>query len=436
LKPTQSFVIITLTIIKSNVLTKAQVLSYYTQIAIYKAIELSEASQYREEKEVPVFKLTEEQEMIRQMVRQLVQDKVAPLAAKIDETEDFPEECFRAFVDNGLFKLSLPEEYGGIKCDSLTLSLVIEEISKVSPACALMVFSTQSVIRVIRATGNEEQKKRFFSGFSRGDRMGAFGLTEPGYGSDAANLQTKAILKGNDYLMNGTKLFITTADVAHYYLIFARTGPGERAKGISAFIVEKGTPGFSIGKKEDKMGLRGSITAELIFEDAIVPANNRLGEEGEGWRILTEVGNQMRVWGVASVSLGIAEGAYEYALKYAQERRQFGRPIADFQAVRFMLADMKIGIEAVRSLLWRTASMIDQDQGTKKDQETMVCIAKCFASDTALKVATDAVQILGGYGYMKDYPVERMMRDAKSTQIIDGTNQIQRVIISRNILRS
>jgi len=183
------------------------------------------------------------------------------------------------------------------------------------------------------------------------------------------------------------------------------------------------------------MGLRGSITAELIFQDAIVPKENRLGKEGDGWRILTEVGNQMRVWGVASVSLGLAEGAYEYAMTYAQERRQFSRPIADFQAVRFMLADMKIGIEAARSLIWRIAVMIDQNQGTKKEQETMVCIAKCFASDIALRVTTDAVQILGAYGYMKDYPVERMMRDAKSTQIIDGTNQIQRVIVARNILR-
>ena len=382
-----------------------------------------------------MYQLTEEQEMIRQMVRQLVQDKVGPIAARIDETEDFPEECFEAFVENGLFKLSLPEEYGGINCDSLTLSLIIEEISKVSPASALMVFSTQSVIRVIKAAGNDEQKKRFFTGFSRGDRMGAFALTEPGYGSDAGSLQTKAVLQGPNYIMNGTKLFITTADVAHYYLVFVRTGPGERSKGISGFIVEKGTSGFTIGKKENKMGLRGSITAELIFQDAIVPKENRLGKEGDGWRILTEVGNQMRVWGVASVSLGLAEGAYEYAMTYAQERRQFSRPIADFQAVRFMLADMKIGIEAARSLIWRIAVMIDQNQGTKKEQETMVCIAKCFASDIALRVTTDAVQILGAYGYMKDYPVERMMRDAKSTQIIDGTNQIQRVIVARNILR-
>ncbi|OGW18850.1 MAG: hypothetical protein A3G93_08060, partial [Nitrospinae bacterium RIFCSPLOWO2_12_FULL_45_22] len=375
-----------------------------------------------------MYQLTEEQEMIRQMVRQLVQDKVGPIAARIDETEDFPEECFEAFVENGLFKLSLPEEYGGINCDSLTLSLIIEEISKVSPASALMVFSTQSVIRVIKAAGNDEQKKRFFTGFSRGNRLGAFALTEPGYGSDAGSLQTKAVLQGPNYIMNGTKLFITTADVAHYYLVFVRTGPGERSKGISGFIVEKGTSGFTIGKKENKMGLRGSITAELIFQDAIVPKENRLGKEGDGWRILTEVGNQMRVWGVASVSLGLAEGAYEYAMTYAQERRQFSRPIADFQAVRFMLADMKIGIEAARSLIWRIAVMIDQNQGTKKEQETMVCIAKCFASDIALRVTTDAVQILGAYGYMKDYPVERMMRDAKSTQIIDGTNQIQRVI--------
>jgi len=377
--------------------------------------------------------LTEEQKMIQEMVRRLAKEKVAPRAAEIDEKDEFPWDIARIFGENGLLNLVLPEEYGGVNANTTTLCMVIEEISKVSPACAIMVFTTQSLINVLRRGGTEEQKKRFYPRFSSADKLCAFVLTEPNAGSDAASIQTKAVLDGDSYVFNGTKTFITTGEVSDFYLIFVRTGPGERAKGISAFIVEKGTPGFSFGKKEKKMGLRGSPTAELIFENARVPKENLVGKAGEGWKVLTNYGNLMRIWGAASLSLGIAEGALEYALGYARERVQFGKPIASFQAIQFMFADMAMLTESAKSLIYRTSAMIDRGEPFST-VEPMVSMAKCFTTDAAMKVTTDAVQILGGYGYTKDYPVERMMRDAKGVQIFDGTNQIQRVIISRALL--
>lgn len=375
----------------------------------------------------------EEQKMIQEMVRRLAKEKIAPRAAEIDEKDEFPWDIAKIFGENGLLNLVLPEEYGGVNANNTTLCMVIEEISKVSPACAIMVFTTQSLINVLRRGGTEEQKKRFYPRFSSADKLCAFVLTEPNAGSDAASIQTKAVLDGDSYVFNGNKTFITTGEVADFYLCFVRTGPGERAKGISAFIVEKGTPGFSFGKKEKKMGLRGSPTAELIFENARVPKENLVGKAGEGWKVLTEYGNLMRIWGAASLSLGIAEGALEYALGYAKERVQFGKPIASFQAIQFMFADMAMLTEAAKSLIYRASAMIDRNEPSSL-VEPMVSMAKCFTTDAAMKVTTDAVQILGGYGYTKDYPVERMMRDAKGVQIFDGTNQIQRVIISRSLL--
>ena len=377
---------------------------------------------------------TDEQKMMQEMVRKLVKDKVAPRAAEIDETDEFPWDIAKIFGENGLLNLVLPEEYGGVNANNTTLCIVIEEIAKVSPACGLTVFTTQALLNVLVRGGNEEQKKRFYPKFASGDKICAFVLTEPNAGSDAASIQTKAILKDDHYIFNGNKIFISTGEVSDFYLVFAMTRPGERAKGMSAFIVEKGTNGFSFGKKENKMGLRGNPTVELIFEDAPVPKENLLGEEGQGWKILIEYGNLMRTWGAASTSLGIAQGALEYATEYAKERAQFGRPIASFQAIQFMLADMAILTEAARSLIYRASWMIDQETEPFSRIEPMVSMAKCFTTDAAMKVTTDAVQILGGYGYTKDYPVERMMRDAKGVQIFDGTNQIQRVIISRNLI--
>ena len=377
--------------------------------------------------------LTEEQKMIQETVRRLVKEKVAPRAAEIDEKDEFPWDIAKIFGEHGLLNLVLPEEFGGVSANNTTLCIVIEEISKVSPACALMVFTTQGLINVLVRGGTEEQKKRFYPMFSSADKLCAFVLTEPNAGSDVASIQTKAILEGDSYIFNGNKTFITTGEVADFYLTFVRTGPGEKARGISAFIVEKGTPGLSFGKKEKKMGLRGSPTVELIFENARVPKENLLGKVGEGWKVLTEYGNLMRIWGAASLSLGIAEGALEYALGYAKERLQFGKPIASFQAIQFMFADMAMLTEAAKSLIYRASAMIDRGESFSQ-VEPMVSMAKCFTTDAAMKVTTDAVQILGGYGYTKDYPVERMMRDAKGVQIFDGTNQIQRIIISRALL--
>ncbi len=380
-------------------------------------------------------RLTEEQEMMRDMVRRLTRERIEPIASKIDEEEIFPEDSYRAFVDAGLLTLTLPEQYGGGDADVTTLCLVIEEISKVSAASALMVFSTQAVYRVLRVAGNDEQKDRFFLDISSGDKLGAFVLTEPEYGSDAGSLATRAVREGDSYVLNGTKIFITTGSRASYFLVFARTGPGERTKGLSAFIVQRETKGLHIGRSENKMGLRGSVTTEVVFDNMIVPAENRLRGEGDGWGILTEVANIMRLWGAASMALGIAEGAFECALNYARERRQFGKPIANFQGIRFMIADMAMLIESARSLIYRTAALIDGGKGSKSEIETLVSMSKCYASDAAMKVTTDAVQILGGYGYTKEYPVERMMRDAKAIQILDGSNQIQRVVVAKNLIQ-
>ena len=376
---------------------------------------------------------TEDQKMIQQMVRKLAKERVAPRAAEIDETDEFPWDLAKVFGENGLLNLVLPEEFGGINAGNTTLCIVIEEISKISAACSLSVFTTQALLNVLVRGGSDELKQRFYPKFASGDKICAFVLTEPNSGSDAASIKTKAILDGDDYVFNGNKVFISTGEVADYYLVFALTQPEKRAKGMSAFIVEKGTPGFSFGKKEKKMGLRGNPTVELIFEDARVPRENLLGEEGEGWRMLTEYGNLMRTWGAASLSLGIAQGATDYSAGYAKERMQFGKPIASFQAIQFMLADMAMLTEASRSLIYRASLMIDNNESHSKI-ESMVSMAKCFTTDAAMKVTTDAVQILGGYGYTKDYPVERMMRDAKGVQIFDGTNQIQRLIISRGLL--
>jgi alkylation response protein AidB-like acyl-CoA dehydrogenase len=298
----------------------------------------------------------------------------------------------------------------------------------------LLVFPTQAVIRTIREVGTEVQKKHFFKDFAAGDKLAGFCLTEPNFGSDAGSLQTRAVLEGDSYIVNGTKTYITLGPHAHYYLVFVRTGPGKRTGGISALVVPRETPGLSFGRKERKMGLGDSVTSEMVFQNARVPRENLLLAEGEGWRILSRHANPMRVWGAASLALGIAEGAYEAALDFARKRTQFKRKIASFQAIRFMLADMKMSIEAAKSLIYRTAALIDSGEGGARDIETLVSMSKCYASDMAMKVAIDAVQIFGGAGYLKGAPVERLMRDAKAVQIFDGSNQIQRLIVSKNII--
>ena len=374
------------------------------------------------------------QREIQEKVRTLVASAIAPRAVEIDARDEFPQSSYEAFQQAGLLKLSLPFAFGGIEADATTLCLVIEEISKASPASALLVFPTNAVARTIREVGTPEQKERFFSEMAQGDKLCAFCLSEPNYGSDAGSLMTKAVLQGDHYIVNGSKFFITLGPHAHYYLVFVRTGPGKRTGGVSALIVPRDTPGLSFGKKERKMGLGGSVTSEMFFLNALVPKDNLLLQEGEGWKILTRHANVMRVWGAASLALGIAEGAYEAALTFAKRRTQFKRRITSFQAIQFMLADMKTEIEATKSMIFRTAALIDSGEGTFRDIETLVSMCKCYASDVAMRVTIDAVQIFGGAGYLKGAPVERMMRDAKAVQIFDGTNQIQRTIVSKNIV--
>ncbi len=378
--------------------------------------------------------LTPEQRAVQEEVRTLVEREIAPFAFEIDSRDEFPTVSYQAFVRSGLLKLSLPPEYTGRDADTTTLCLVIEEIAKVSPASALLVFPTQALIRILREVGNEEQQERFFSAMATGDKLGAFCLTEPNHGSDAGSLQTRAVREGDHYTVNGTKTFITLEPHAHYYLVFVRTGPGKRTAGVSALVVPRETPGLSFGKQERKMGLGGSVTSEMFFQNAQVPQENLLRQEGEGWSILTRHANVMRVWGAASMSLGIAEGAYQAALDFARRRRQFKKLIGSFQAVGFMLADMKTAIEAARSLIFRTAAAIDAGQGSFHDLETLVSMCKYFTSDMAMQVTNDALQIFGGAGYMKGALVERLWRDAKAVQIFDGTNQIQRLIVSKNLL--
>jgi alkylation response protein AidB-like acyl-CoA dehydrogenase len=374
------------------------------------------------------------QKEIQEKVRALVAAEIAPHAGEIDARDEFPQTSYEAFIKAGLLRLSLPLNYNGQEADATMLCLVIEEISKASPASALLVFPTQAVIRTIREIGTAEQKGLFFPDMARGDKLCGFCLTEPNYGSDAGSLQTRAVLDGDHYIVNGTKSFITLGPHAHYYLVFVRTGPGKRTGGVSALIVPRDTPGLSFGKKERKMGLGGSVTSEMIFQNARVPKKNLLLAEGEGWKILSHHANIMRVWGAASLALGIAEGAYEAALAFSKTRTQFKKLIASFQAVSFMLADMKTAIEAAKSLIFRTAAMIDAREGTFHDLETLVSMCKYYASDMAMRVTLDAVQIFGGAGYLKGCPVERMFRDAKAVQIFDGTNQIQRMIVSKNII--
>jgi alkylation response protein AidB-like acyl-CoA dehydrogenase len=289
-------------------------------------------------------------------------------------------------------------------------------------------------MRTIRDVGTPEQQARFYEDMKRGDRLCAFCLTEPNHGSDASSLETRAESEGEIYIVNGTKSYITLGSRAHYYLAFVRTGPGKRTGGISALVIPRETPGLLFGKKERKMGLGGSVTTEVIFQKARVPKANRLLGEGEGWQVLIRVANTMRVWGAASLALGIAEGAYDLALAHARTRVQFKRKIAAFQAVRFMLSDMKTAIEAARSLIFRTAALIDSGKGDFREIETLVSMSKCYASDVAMQVTEQAVQICGAEGIRVGSGLERRMRDAKAVQIFDGSNQIQRMIISKNLV--
>lgn len=377
---------------------------------------------------------TDEQKMIREMVSKLAKDKIGPLVKEADVSGYSSPEIVRLLAENDLLKVALPEKYGGVGANHTTIALVVEEMAQVDASAAMILFATQTLIQILKQWGSEEQKVRFFGQMSPGDKINAFSLTEPNYGSESAAIQTKAVLDGDHYVVNGTKIFVTNGDIADFILVFVRTGEGKRHRGLSALVAEKHTPGFSKGKHEDKLGLRGSDLAELIFENARIPKENLLGQPGKGWDILISEGADMRAYGPGAMAVGLARGALAYAVNYAKERIQFGGPLSDLQAIRFMLADMSIQVEAARSLLYRTTALMDSDSEEKGLRSRLVSATKCFASDVAMRVTTDAVQILGGYGVMKDYPVERMMRDAKMIQIFDGSNQIQRVIVARGLL--
>jgi len=380
-----------------------------------------------------MIQLTEEQKMIRDMVRKIAKEKIAPRAAEIDETDEFPMDYVEVYKENNLFKMVLPEKHGGIDANTTTLCVIVEELAKAYASAPQMLITTGAALHILLKAATEAQQERFFKRLEQGTQACSFALTEPNHGSDAGSLQTKAVLDGDYYIINGSKAFITTGEIAEMHLVFVRTG-GEKTKGISVIMVDKNTPGFRVGKKEHKMGFAGTGTVELIFEDAKVPKDNIVGKVNEGWSLLLNIANMMRAWGAGCTALGNAQGALDYVVEYAKQRFQFGKPIASFQAVQFMLADMAILIESARSLIYRSAYVMDTNGESFKNIETLVCMSKCYAADVGMKVTTDAVQIMGGYGYTKEYPVERRMRDAKSVQIYDGSNQIQRVVISRNLL--
>ncbi|TAK36066.1 MAG: acyl-CoA dehydrogenase [Chloroflexota bacterium] len=377
-----------------------------------------------------MYQLTEDHIMLRNMVRDLAQDKVAPRAAEIDEKAEWPWDIVEALRSADLFGLPFPEQYGGTGTDLLSFIIVIEELCKVCASTGLMIAVQGLGSFPIVIAGNEEQKQRFFPKLASGEHIAAFGLTEPGAGSDAAGTKTRAVRHGDEYLLNGQKNFITHASVASIYTVFASTDPSKGTKGISAFVVESDRPGFKVGKIEHKMGIRASPTGELLFEDCRIPASNLLGKEGEGFKIAMQTLDKSRP-GIAAQALGIAQGAIDFAAKYATERIQFGQPISNLQGIQFMLADMETQVAAARELVYKAAVLLQKGD---REATKYSAMAKMFASDVAMRVTTDAVQILGGYGYIKEYPVERMMRDAKITQIYEGTNQVQRVVVARAIL--
>ncbi|MCX6600953.1 MAG: acyl-CoA dehydrogenase family protein [bacterium] len=374
--------------------------------------------------------LTEDQIALRDLVRQIADEKVRPVAAKYDREGTFPWDLVKVFAEAGLFSSVVPEEYGGMGLGVLELALITEELSKACGGIALSVAASALGMFPIIISGTDEQRKKYLPDLAAGKKLAAFCLTEPSAGSDAGSMKTRAVKKGDEYLLNGTKVFITNGGVAEVFTVIAVSDPERGTRGTSAFIVEKSFPGFKVGKEEDKMGIRASSTSEIIFEDCRVPEKNRLGREGEGFMVAMKTLDKSRP-GVAAQALGIAQGAFDLALDYAKTRVQFGHPIISLQAIQFMLADMATQIEAARALLYQAARNVDADC---KGMGQVSAMSKLLASDVAMKVTTDAVQIFGGYGYMRDYPVEKYMRDAKITQIYEGTNQIQRLVIARSLL--
>ncbi|MBD5633109.1 MAG: acyl-CoA dehydrogenase [Candidatus Eremiobacteraeota bacterium] len=373
----------------------------------------------------------EDEAMILEVVRDLVRERVAPRAAEIDEKGEFARDIYKLFAENDLLGVPFPAEYGGVGGSFLTYVKVVEEVSKACASSGLMIAVQELGALAIIIAGSDAQKHKYLPKISSGEYIAAYALSEAGSGSDAAgSMRTRAEKRGDTYVLNGNKVWITQGSVADVITVFAVTDPEKGPNGISAFVVEKTFPGFKVGKLEKKMGIRGSPTCELIFENCEVPAENMLGEEGTGFKTAMKVLDKSRP-GIAAQALGIAQGALDYAANYAQERMAFGKPIGQQQGIQFMLADMKVEVESSRLLLYEAARKCDE---SSPDLTLWAALAKLKAGDTAMKVTTDAVQILGGFGYSVEYPVERMMRDAKITQIYEGTQQIQRVVIARTLV--
>jgi alkylation response protein AidB-like acyl-CoA dehydrogenase len=382
---------------------------------------------------MPLDPLTDEQREIRELVRTIARERIAPRAAEIDKSGAFPWDIVELFRENDLFGIMFDEAYGGIGESSLMTFVTVEELSKVCATSGLIIAVQELGSLGIKLAGTEEQKQRFLPRLASGEWLAAYALTEPDSGSDSAAMRTTAQLDGGSYVLNGGKRFITNAGVASVYVVFAKTDPELGHAGISAFVVEADAPGFEVGRIEPKMGIKGSTTGELHFDDCRVPAANLLGGEGDGFRIAMRVLDRSRP-GIAAQGLGIAQGATDYALDYARSRETMGKPIAEHQLVAGMLAEMETKCEAARGLLYKVGRMIDEGD-TGAELTKLSAMAKLYCTDVAMEVTTDAVQILGGYGYISEFPVERMMRDAKITQIYEGTNQIQRLVIAREMLK-
>ena len=377
-----------------------------------------------------LFYLTDDQRIIRDLARKVARERIAPHAARYDETESYPEESIRAIVEAGLYGIWVPEPYGGSDLGCLALALVCEEIAYACAATATQYLDQPLGGLPILLDGSEAQKAKYLPRLATGEILAAYSLSEPGAGSDAAGLRTTAVRTGDHYVLNGSKQWCTNGDHADVICVFATVDPAKRANGVTAFLVETGTPGFSVGKKERKLGIRASPTVALHFSECAIPVEQRLGEEGEGFRIAMRTLDVTRP-STGAMAVGIGQAALDAAVGYARERQQFGQPIGAFQGIQFMLADMAMQVHAARLMVHHAARQVDEGIRGNTYEASM---AKCWAGDAAMKVTTDAVQVFGGYGYTRDYPVERFMRDAKIMQIYEGTNQIQRLVIARELL--
>ncbi|MBT2409649.1 acyl-CoA dehydrogenase family protein [Streptomyces sp. ISL-12] len=376
-----------------------------------------------------LYRPSEEHDMLRDAVRALAEAKIAPHAAAVDEEARFPREALAALTANDLHAVHVPESYGGAGADALATVIVIEEVARVCASSSLIPAVNKLGSLPVILSGSEELKKKYLGPLAKGDAMFSYCLSEPDAGSDAAGMKTKAVRDGDFYVLDGVKRWITNAGESEYYTVMAVTDPVKRSKGISAFVVEKSDEGVSFGAPEKKLGIKGSPTREVYLDNVRIPADRMIGEEGTGFATAMKTLDHTRIT-IAAQALGIAQGALDYAKGYVRERKQFGKPVADFQGIQFMLADMAMKIEAARQLTYAAAAKSERGDA---DLTFQGAAAKCFASDVAMEVTTDAVQLLGGYGYTRDYPVERMMRDAKITQIYEGTNQVQRIVMARNL---